>query len=212
MSITEPSTDAAALDQGGSGAAQGEQRAGFHAMTEGTQEDWNRVIEAQLEFYPGLADRVMRHLSLLEGDYGGFPIDRLMHSAQTATRAMRANRSDDYVACALLHDIGDTLGSYNHPDVGAAIIWPFVDDDLHWMVQQHGIFQGYYFFEYLGLDPNMRDRFEGHPHFDLCAEFCAEFDQPAFDPAYPTMELEEFRPLLEGFFAKPKRSIYMREN
>jgi predicted HD phosphohydrolase len=90
-------------------------------------------------------------------------------------------------------------------------VWPFVDDDLHWMVQQHGIFQGYYFFEYLGLDPNMRDRFEGHPHYDLCAEFCADFDQPAFDPDYPSLALEEFRPLLEGFFASPKRSIYKRD-
>ena len=167
-------------------------------MTEGTQEDWDRIVAAQLEFYPGLADRVMTHLGLLAGDYGGFVVDRLVHSTQTATRAMRANRSDDYIACALLHDIGDTLGSFNHPDIGAAIVWPFVDDDLHWMVQQHGIFQGYYFFDYLGLDPNLR------------AEFCADFDQAAFDPAYPTMELEEFRPLLEGFFARPKRSIYMR--
>ncbi len=179
-------------------------------MTEGTQEDWDRIVAAQLEFYPGLADRVMTHLGLLAGDYGGFVVDRLVHSTQTATRAMRANRSDDYIACALLHVIGDTLGSFNHPDIGAAIVWPFVDDDLHWMVQQHGIFQGYYFFDYLGLDPNLRDRFEGHPHYDLCAEFCADFDQAAFDPAYPTMELEEFRPLLEGFFARPKRSIYMR--
>jgi hypothetical protein len=135
--------------------------AGFHAMTEGTQEDWDRIVAAQLEFYPGLADRVMTHLGLLAGDYDGFVVDRLVHSTQTATRAMRANRSDDYIACALLHDIGDTLGSFNHPDIGAAIVWPFVDDDLHWMVQQHGIFQGYYFFDYLGLDPNLRDRFEG---------------------------------------------------
>jgi len=186
-------------------------RAEFTAMSEGTQQDWDRIMTAQLAFYPGLADRVTTHLRLLDGDYGGFKVDRLTHSLQTATRAYRADRDDDYIACALLHDIGDTLASFNHPDVAAAIVKPFVDEGYHWMVQQHGIFQGYYFFHYLGLDRNLRDQFEGHPHYDLCAEFCAEYDQPAFDPDYPTMRLEEFEPLLQTFFASPKRSIYLRD-
>jgi len=30
---------------------------------------------------------VLDHLRLLDGDYGGFPIDRLQDSLQTATRA-----------------------------------------------------------------------------------------------------------------------------
>ena len=34
---------------------------------------------------------------------------------------------------ALLHDIGDTLGTLNHPDIAAAILKPFVDEKLHWM-------------------------------------------------------------------------------
>jgi predicted HD phosphohydrolase len=187
------------------------QRAGFTAMSEGTQQDWDAIMTAQLAFYPGLADRVMAHLRLLDGDYGGFKVDRLTHSLQTATRAYRADRDDDYVACALLHDIGDTLASFNHPDVAAAIVKPFVDESYHWMVQQHGVFQGYYFFHYLGLDRNLRDQFAGHPHYDLCAEFCAEYDQPAFDPDYSTMRLEEFEPLLRTFFANPKRSIYLRD-
>ena len=149
---------------------------------------------------------------MLDGDFGGFPVDRLTHSLQTATRAYRADRDDDYVACALLHDIGDTLGSYNHPDIGAAIVKPFVSDELHWMVEQHGIFQGYYFFHFLGLDRNLRDQFVGHPYYDLTEEFCVDFDQPAFDPEYPTMPLEEFTPLLQQFFSSPKRSIYLRDD
>ncbi len=75
-------------------------RATFHAMSEGTQEDWNRIVASQLEFYPGLADRVTDHLRLLDGDFGGFAVDRLTHSLQTATRAYRDNRDDEYVACA----------------------------------------------------------------------------------------------------------------
>jgi predicted HD phosphohydrolase len=188
------------------------ERATFTAMAEGTQEDWNKIVGSALEFYPGLADRVIAHLRLLDGDFGGFPVDRLTHSLQTATRAYRADRDDGYVACALLHDIGDTLGSYNHPDIAAAIVKPFVTDELHWMVEKHGIFQGYYFFHFLGLDRNLRDQFAGHPFYDLTAEFCTDFDQPAFDPAYPTMSLEEFTPLLQQFFSAPKRSIYLRDD
>lgn len=187
------------------------ERAKFNSMAEGTAEDWGIIATATLEFYPGLADRVTTHLRLLGGDFGGFKVDRLTHSLQTATRAARAGRDDEYVACALLHDIGDTLGSYNHPDIAAAIIKPFVDEPYHWMVEKHGIFQGYYFFHYLGLDRDMRDQFEGHPNYDLCAEFCSEYDQPAFDPDYPTMALDEFKPLLEEFFRSPKQSIYKRD-
>jgi predicted HD phosphohydrolase len=184
-------------------------RAEFTAMTQGTQEDWNRIVDAELGLYAGLADRVTDHLRLLAQDTGGFKVDRLTHSLQTATRAYRANRDDDYVACALIHDIGDTLASFNHPDIAAAIVKPFVQEPYHWMVEKHGIFQGYYFFHYIGLDRNARDRFAGHPNYDLCAEFCAEFDQPSFDPAYPTMALAEFQPLLRSFFAAPKRSVYL---
>ena len=182
-------------------------RASFNSMAAGTQEDWDKIAAADADLYPGLADRVTTHLRLLGDDFGGFQINRLAHSLQTATRAYRANRDDEYVACALLHDIGDTLGCYNHADIGAAIVKPFVDDSYHWMVEHHGIFQGYYFFHYLGLDRNMRDQFDGHPYYDVCAEFCADYDQPSFDPHYPTMALEEFAPLLRSFFASPKNTV-----
>ncbi len=187
-----------------------ERRATFTAMTEGTARDWSVIADHMVENSAGLADRVLTHLRLLGGDHGGFAVDRLEHSLQTATRAERAGEDDEYVVCALLHDIGDTLGSYNHADVAAAVVWPFVGDDLHWMVQQHAVFQGYYFFHHLGLDRDARDQFAGHPHYDLTAEFCEVYDQPAFDPDYPTMELQEFEPLLEDFFSSPKRSIYKR--
>ena len=101
-----------------------EQRARFTSMIEGTQADWAIIGSHFMGFAAGLSDRVLAHLKLLDGDYGGFPIDRLQHSLQTATRAHRAGESETYVVMALLHDIGDTLGSYNHPDIAAAILKP----------------------------------------------------------------------------------------
>ena len=137
-------------------------QATFRSMDTSTAEDWRAIGSHFMPFAGGLADRVLTHLKLLDGDYGGFPIDRLQHSLQTATRAHRGGESEPYVVMALLHDIGDTLGSYNHPDIAAAILKPFIDEKLHWICQHHGIFQGYYFFHYLGMNRDMRDAFRDH--------------------------------------------------
>lgn len=189
-----------------------EARAKFHAMIDGTQEEWMVISRAAAEFGRGLPDRIIAHLNLLEGDCGGFAVDRLEHSLQTATRAHQAGMDEEYVVCALLHDIGDTLGPRNHADVAAAIVQPYVSERNHWMVANHAIFQGYYFFHHLGLDRNMRDQFRGHPDFEYTAQFCHLFDQEAFDPNFKSMPLEAFAPMLQRVLAVPKRSIYLRQN
>jgi predicted HD phosphohydrolase len=182
--------------------------AAFTRMQDSTVDDWRAIGGEFAHFSARLPDRVLAHLRLLDGDYGGFPVDRLTHSLQTATRAAKAGRDDDYIVCALLHDIGDTLGSFNHPDIAAAIVKPFVSEQNHWIVEQHGIFQGYYFFHHIGLDRDLREQFRDHPWFDAAAEFCAEYDAPAFDPKAETYPLSDFEPILRRVFEKPKRSIY----
>lgn len=181
----------------------------FRSMTEGTQDDWSIIASEFGPFAMQGGKRVLDHLCLLDGDCGGFPVDRLTHSLQTATRAHRDGRDEEYVVCALLHDIGDTLGAFNHPDVAAAIVKPFVSEANHWMVERHGIFQGYYFFHYLGMDRDMREGFRGHAHFQHTAEFCEKYDQAAFDPAYDTMPLSAFEPMVMRLFSAPKRSMYI---
>lgn len=180
-------------------------------MEDGTQEDWMIIGASAMNFNRGLPDRVLTHLSLLNGDFGGYAVDRFEHSLQTATRAHRDGRDEEYVVCALLHDIGDTLGSMNHADIGAAILKPFVSEQNLWMLEKHAIFQGYYFFEHLGLDKNMRDEFRDHPWFDYTAEFCAKYDQTAFDPAYDTLPLATFEPMVRNVMQRPRRSIYLRK-
>ncbi len=179
-------------------------------MAQGTQEDWMKIGRAAMEFNTGLADRVLTHLKLLEGDCGGFAVDRMEHSLQSASLAHRDGMDEEYVVCALLHDIGDTLASHNHAELAATMLKPFVSEENWWMLQHHGIFQGYYFFHYLGLDRDMREQFRGHPHFERTAMFCARHDQNAFDPAYDTMPLEAFVPMVRRVMARPKKSIYLR--
>ncbi len=191
---------------------QREEKADFREMATATAEDYVIISDNFRDYSKGLADRVMEHLRLLDGDFGGFPIDRLEHSLQSATRAHRDGRSEEYVVMALLHDIGDTLGTYNHADIAASILQPFLPDELHWIVKHHGIFQGYYFFQHIGLDRNMRDQFKDHPYFDACAEFCAKYDQNAFDKDYPSEPLSFFEPMVRRVLARPKQSIYKAED
>lgn len=130
--------------------------------------------------------------------------------ALSADRDSRISSGPDeeYVVCALLHDIGDTLGPRNHADIAAAIVQPFVSEENHWIVQHHGIFQDYYFFHYLGLDREMRENFRGHPYFEKTEEFCRLFDQAAFDSNFKSMPLEAFEPMIQRVFRRPRRSIY----
>lgn len=186
----------------------GAPRAKFRAMSEGTQEDWSTIITQFVPFAANGGARVLEHLRILRGDYGGFPVDRLEHCLQTATRAYKDGRDEEYVVCALLHDIGDTLGAYNHPEIASAIMKPFISERNHWMVDKHGIFQGYYFFHYIGMDRDMREQFRGHEHFEHTAEFCEKYDQCAFDPNYESMPLEAFEPMVMKLFAAPRTSVY----
>jgi predicted HD phosphohydrolase len=184
--------------------------ASFTDMSESTREDWEIIMKEQIAFAPGGGKRVLDHLRLLDGDYGGFPVDRLTHCLQTATRAHRDGRSEDYVVMALIHDIGDTLGAFNHPDIAAAIIKPFVSEELHWIVVHHGIFQGVNFFHHIGLDRDMREKFRGEEHFAATEEFIDKYDCPAFDPDYDTLPLEFFEPMVMKLFERPLNSIYKR--
>jgi len=185
-------------------------RATFSDMVDSTKEDWEAIMRQQAPFAMNGGKRVLAHLKLLEGDYGGFPVDRLTHCLQTATRAHRDGRDEEYVVMSLVHDIGDLLGAMNHPDIAAAILKPFVSEENHWIVQHHGIFQGHNFFHHIGLDRDMRDQFEGHEYYDATKEFIDKYDCPAFDPDYDTLPIEFFEPMVMRVFSSPKNSVYLK--
>ena len=181
----------------------------FTRMQDATREDYKVIGRHSLEFAAGLPDRILRHLELLDSDTGGYAVTRLTHSLQTATRAERDGRDDEYIVCALMHDIGDTIACANHSDLAATMLQPFVSEENYWIVKHHGVFQGYYFFHHLGLDRNAREAYRGHPLFGECAAFCARYDQNSFDPEYETLPLAHFEPMVRKVFAAPKQSIYI---
>ena len=117
------------------------------------------------------------------------------------TLAHEAGEDDEYVVCALLHDIGDMLTSWSRPYLAVAIFRPFVSEESLWMVEKHGIFQGnylfdHYLFDHIGTDRNMRKQFCGHPCFEHTEHFCPVYDNPAFDPKLECASLEFFEPML----------------
>ncbi|PLX55162.1 MAG: phosphohydrolase [Chromatiales bacterium] len=180
----------------------------FKSLSKSTADDWQTIVAEQRTFIAALPDRIIAHLKLLAGDYGGFPIDRLQHCLQSAELAAEGGEDDEYVVCALLHDVGDTLGSTNHPDVAAAILYPFVSEANHWMIKHHAIFQGYNFFHHLGMDRDMRERFRNEPHYDRTERFVRLYDDPAFDYDKPALSIAPFEPLMRKVFSDPKNSIY----
>jgi predicted HD phosphohydrolase len=88
----------------------------FRRMDEGTDADFAVLARVHEENIRKLPDLLIGLLTNLKAD-AAYPVDRLQHSLQAATRAMRDGRDEEYVVCALLHDIGESLGPFNHGEV-----------------------------------------------------------------------------------------------
>ena len=175
----------------------------FTAMAHGTQEDYQLLDRYEREHASGLGDRILGTLERLSDSLGGYQITRLEHSLQAATRARRDGADADWIVAALVHDIGDELAPYNHAELAASMLRPYVRAEVSWVVEQHGLFQSYYFAHHLGGDRNARDALAEHPWAALCAEFCERWDQSSFDPAYDTDPLESFRDEVAKVFSRP---------
>lgn len=176
---------------------------GFTAMADGTAEDYALLDRYERLHAAGLADRVLATLRGLSDSLDGYQVTRLEHSLQAATRARHDGADVNWVTAALLHDIGDGLAPYNHSELAAAVLQPYVPAEVHWVVLHHGVFQSYYYAHFLGGDRNARDRYADHPWAGLCAEFCERWDQSSFDPAYPSDDLESFEEDVREVFSRP---------
>ncbi|MEQ9333734.1 peptidase [Thalassobaculum sp.] len=177
----------------------------FTDLKDASPEDIRMLARNEAEIQrTEMADHVLAQLRLMDGANAGFQVDRLQHSLQTATRAWRADPADEeMILCALLHDIGELMAPVDHPSFAAAIVRPYVSEENTWMVLMHGVFQGYYYWQHLGRDNTQREAYRGHPAFERTALFCERYDAPAFDPAYDTMPLEAFEPIVRRLLARP---------
>ncbi len=176
----------------------------YTRMADGTARDYEILAPHHREYHAALADRVLAAFEQLRTSFDGLLVTRYEHSLQTATRAERDGRDDEYVVMALLHDVGDELAPFTHGELAAAILRPFVRPELVAVVRHHTAFQLKYYGTFVGQDPDAREAFRDQPWFDACDEFCAQYDQESFDPAYDTLPVEHFVPIVRAVLAEPR--------
>jgi len=177
------------------------ERMHYRRMDEGTDEDFVVLRHVHEQTLRVLPDRLLSMLRELSQDTA-YNITRYDHCLQAATRALRDNKDDEYVAVALLHDVCEPLGPFNHGEVVAGILRPFISRDNHWMLVQHGLFQTYFYARHMGLDPNARDLYKSDPAYEQTVEFCAKYDEISFDPDYENEPISTFEPMVRQLFQK----------
>ena len=177
-------------------------------MKKGTKEEYLLLDEYEQNYINGTADRILQFMKGLTSTLEGYKITRLDHSLQTATRAFRDRADEEMVVAALLHDIGDEIAPLNHSELAAAVLKPFVSEKTRWIVEQHGLFQAYYYNHYYGKDRYLRDKFKGHEFYKDTIDFCEKWDQASFDPNYDTISLNDFIPMVQRIFNRdPYRNL-----
>jgi predicted HD phosphohydrolase len=178
----------------------------FTRMDESTAEQWAVIGAETFKHQDRVAERVLGLLRSLSDITDGFATDQLTHCLQTATLAERAGADDEVVVAALCHDVGKAISVPNHPRIAAEIIKPYVRDEVYKMILVHQDFQGRHYYAHFGGDPDAREQHRDAltaDEFALAEKFADQWDQIAFDPAYDTLPLEHFEPLLRQVFAKP---------
>ena len=162
------------------------------------------IVEETTSAQPRVAEQLLAMVKGLDGITDGFSLSQMEHALQTATRAERDGADEEVIVASLLHDVGKLISVFNHPRIAAEIMRPYVRDDVYHMVASHQDFQGRWYYEHLGMDPNLRERHAGQPWYELAERFADEWDQQAFDPDYLSEQLDHFEPMVRRVFAQAK--------
>jgi len=155
-----------------------------------------------------LARQVLQQLRQQDNPHThfGFGLNLFHHGLQSATRALRNGENEELVVMALLHDVCEHTVPSGHGPAAALVLGPYLSEENRWILENHEIFQGYYYYELLGEDKNKRDAYRDSPYFDACVRFCELYDVPSFDPDYATEPLSTFEPMVHALFQrKPKQ-------
>ena len=170
-------------------------------MDVSTREQWMVIAEETIAAQPRVARQLLDMVRGLSNVTDGFSVDQLVHALQTAARAERDGADEEVIVASLLHDVGKLISVPNHPRIAAEILRPYVRDEVYAMIAYHQDFQGRYYYEYLGMDPDLRERHRDQPWFALAERFADQWDQTSFDPAYSHETLEHFEPMVQRVFA-----------
>lgn len=174
----------------------------FKRMDESTRDQWMRILTETQTHQEGVPRYILNMLRGLDAMYTGFGVSQLRHALQTATMARRANAPDDMVLASLCHDMGKAISVSGHGEISAAILRPYVSEDVYKIILTHQDFQGRHYYGWFDKPTNLREQYRQQAWFARAEQFTDEWDQVAFDPDYPALPLEEFEPLVRECFGK----------
>ena len=173
-------------------------------MADGTYEEYQFLHGLERQYIAALPERILDGLRQLDDGLAGYQVTRLEHSLQSATRAEADGADIEWVVAALVHDIGDGLAPENHSQMAAAILRPYVREEVTWVVHDARAVPA----AVLRPAPRAGPRCPGRvPRATsgsrACQRFCERWDQAAFDPDYATQPLEHFEPMVRRVFSRP---------
>ena len=167
----------------------------FAQMKDATQTDYDLLSRNLQPYLEETAQRVLETLQRQATEReSGHQIHRLDHALQCATRARAEGADTDWIAAALLHDIGDGLAPMNHDRFAAEILRPFLREEVTWVVAHPrrvpvGVLRVNSLAE---IHPRVNSSVE-LPYYQSCVDFCERWDQRSFDPGYANDPLDSFR-------------------
>jgi predicted HD phosphohydrolase len=173
--------------------------------------DWTK-LNAQRAIYYGRrqADAVLDLLRAGEHEPTfGYQINNFQHCLQAATLAQSDGRDEEDIVVALLHDVGFLACPERHGAFAAELLGGYVSDANYWMLRHHQAFGAQHVVDHPDdhHDPDQRERWRGHPHFDWTAQFVERYDVNAIDPGYANRPLDFFEPLVRRVFDRPVKKI-----
>ncbi|GAB2899080.1 HD domain-containing protein [Paraburkholderia jirisanensis] len=180
----------------------------YTTMADSTLTDVEHIVAGLAKYTDPeyLTELYSKLLVQLKHSKEGFPIDRFEHSLQSASLAFRDGRDTEYVICALLHDVGELFDPYSHDSVIASLLKNYVSPSNYFILKNHTTFQGYYYWEKIGLDKNSREKFSLSPYYAEAIEFVDRYDDKAFDTSYQNMKIDDFKPMMIEFFSNRRKS------
>ncbi len=176
----------------------------FDNLKDGTASDFQLMAKEYRSLCSAeeLTNRSLSMLSSQRNFFGGAKVDLYEHGVQTATRAYNNGENEEAVVSCLLHDIGEMLSPSNHGEIPAAILKPYISQKWHWILANHEVFQGYYYYHHVGGDRNIREIYKDHPFYQDMVNFCEFYDAPSFDPNFKSMDINFFRPMVLKIFSR----------
>ncbi len=173
------------------------------------QADW-ALLDKQRQPY-GQAERAKQALDMLTAQAKaptfGYQINNYEHCLQAATLAMQDGAAEEDIVVALFHDLGFVTNNENHGEFSASFLKPYISDRNVWMLERHMYFQAVHCASHPDVDPNVRERWRGHPYFEYSTNWVARYDVPSINPSIENLPLDTFVPMVERLFSTPRRTI-----